>query len=249
MCSIRVHFVQKLSRMIQETGNKKGIPSWPEFEKPRERLIIHGAESLTDAHLLAIMIRVGQKGMTAVDIALKLLAHFKDITGISQATITELCQFGGIGPSKAAHILAAIEIVNRAISNKLTSKGKFLSSREIYLYFYPETVSLKAEIFKLVLLDTKNRLIKDIEISKGSLNQTVVHPREVFNQAIKESASAIILIHNHPSGDPSPSREDLNLTQKLVNGGELLGIPILDHIIIGKGDYYSFADHRQISNK
>jgi DNA repair protein RadC len=187
--------------------------------------------------------------MTAFDIALKLLAHFKDLKGVSQAAINELCQFGGIGPSKAAQILAAIEIGKRAISNKPTSKGKFLSSKEIYLYFYPEYSSLKAEIFKAVLLDTKNRLIKDIEISKGSLNQTIVHPRELFNQAIKESASAIILIHNHPSGDSSPSREDFHLTERLVKGGELLGIPVLDHVIIGKGDYYSFADHKQIFDK
>ena len=128
-------------------------------------------------------------------------------------------------------------------------KGKFLSSKEIYSYFFPEYSSLKVEIFKVILLNTKNQLIHGVEISKGSLNQTIVHPREVFNKAIKNSAASLILIHNHPSGDPAPSQEDIALTQTLVKSGQLLGIPVLDHIIIGNGDYYSFADNQTLIEK
>ncbi|MHB8483438.1 MAG: RadC family protein [Nitrospiria bacterium] len=228
---------------------KLGIPSWPELERPRERLIDRGAEVLSDAQLLAIMIRMGKKGQTAIDIALKLLEHFNGLKGVAGATIQELCQFEGIGPSKAAQILGAIEIGKRAVSNKKSMKGKFLSSKEVFSYFSPEYSSLKIEVFKVILLNTKNQLIQDIEISKGSLSQTIVHPREVFNKAIKNSAASIILIHNHPSGDPTPSLEDFNLTQNLVKSGKLLGIPVLDHIVIGSGDYYSFADRQTLVEK
>ncbi|MBI1820789.1 MAG: DNA repair protein RadC [Nitrospirae bacterium] len=228
---------------------KSGIPSWPELERPRERLIDQGAEVLSDAQLLAIMIRMGKKGQTAMDIAFRLLEHFNGLKGVAGATVVELCQIGGIGPSKAAQILGAIEIGKRVVSNKRSMKGKFLSSKEIYSYFFPEYSSLKVEIFKVVLLNTKNQLIHGVEISKGSLNQTIVHPREVFNKAIKNSAASLILIHNHPSGDPAPSQEDIALTQTLVKSGQLLGIPVLDHIIIGNGDYYSFADNQALIEK
>lgn len=249
MCSIRVHFVQILSRMIQETGNKKGIPSWPESERPRKRLIDEGVGTLSDAQLLAIVIRMGKKGKTAVEIAIRVLNHFNGLKTLSQASVEELCEMEGIGPCKGAQILAAIELGKRALSNKKEQKGRFLSSQDLFAYFYPEFSSLKVEIFKIVLLDTKNRLIRDIEISRGSLNQTVVHPREVFNKAIRESSAAIILIHNHPSGDPEPSQEDTRLTRNLVQAGQLLGIPVLDHIIIGQESYYSFADRHFIIEK
>ena len=228
---------------------KSGIPSWPELERPRERLIDQGAEVLSDAQLLAIMIRMGKKGQTAMDIAFRLLERFNGLKGVAGATVMELCQIGGIGPSKAAQILGAIEIGKRVVSNKRSMKGKFLSSKDIYSYFFPEYSSLKVEIFKVILLNTKNQLIHGVEISKGSLNQTIVHPREVFNKAIKDSAASLILIHNHPSGDPAPSQEDIALTQTLVKSGKLLGIPVLDHIIIGNGDYYSFVDNQTLIEK
>ena len=228
---------------------KLGISSWPELERPRERLIAQGVDALSDAQLLAIMIRIGQKGQTALDIALRLVDHFNGLKGVANATVQELCQFEGIGPSKAAQILGAIEMGRRVVSNKSSLKGKFLSSQDIYRYFFPELSALKVEVFNAILLDTKNQLLKEVEISRGSLNQAIVHPREVFNKAIKESAASIILIHNHPSGDPAPSPEDIDLTQKLVKSGKLLGIPVLDHIIIGQGDYYSFADHKTLFEK
>ncbi|MBI1820045.1 MAG: DNA repair protein RadC [Nitrospirae bacterium] len=229
--------------------DKLGIPFWPDLEKPRDRLVNQGAETLSDAQLLAILIRMGCKGQTAIDVAMVLLNHFNGLSGIAGATVHELCQIDGMGPSKAAQIHAAFEVGKRNLSGKKSKKGRFLSSKEIYLYFFPEYSSLKIEVFKIILLDTKNGLIKDIEVSKGSLNQTVVHPREIFNLAIRESAASLILIHNHPSGDPAPSPEDNLLTQKMVKAGTLLGIPVLDHLIIGKGDYYSYADCRTLGEK
>jgi DNA repair protein RadC len=233
--------------MIQESGKKNGISSWPEEQRPRKRLIEEGVEALSDPELLAIVIRMGKRGKTAVDISLELLKVFSGLKSLSQASVEELCQIEGIGPSKASQILAAIELGKRVLSHKKEERGKFLCSQDLYAYFRPELSSLKIEIFKIVLLDSKNRLIRDIEISVGSLNQTIVHPREVFNQAIRASSAAIILIHNHPSGDPSPSQEDYRLTRNLVQAGELLGIPVQDHLIIGQESYFSFADHHLIS--
>jgi DNA repair protein RadC len=232
--------------MIQKTGNLAGIKSWPAGEAPRDRLIENGAEALSDAQLLAIIIRVGSRGNSAVDLSNKILQAYRSLNGLAQASVEELCHIGGIGRSKAAQILASIEIGKRALSNKRDARGKFLSSRDLFNYFGPELSTRNVELFKIVLLDTKNRLIRDVEVSRGSLNLAIVHPREVFKMAIRESSAALILIHNHPSGDPEPSPEDVDLTEKLVRAGHLLGIPVMDHLIIGQNAYFSFADHHLI---
>ncbi|MEK7845891.1 MAG: DNA repair protein RadC [Nitrospinota bacterium] len=237
----------------------KSIKSWPEDERPRERLIKYGAESLSDAQLLAIILRTGDKtsGRSAVDLARALIGKFVDFRSMDALSISELCfakdinekPIKGIGTAKAAQIKAAFEIGKRMLSSNSVFKKGFTCSEDVVNYYIPLMKNLKKEIFKTVLLDSKNKILKDVEdeiVSKGSLTASIVHPREVFKTAIKESAAAVILVHNHPSGDPSPSREDIEITQRLVKSGEIVGIKVLDHIIIGDGRHFSFLDKKMI---
>ena len=228
---------------------KEAIKDWPEDERPRERLIKYGAESLSDAQLLAIILRTGNKDRSAVDLARTLIGKFEDFRSMDSLSVSELCKENGIGTAKAAQIKAAFEIGKRMLSGGSGLKKGFTCSEDVVNYYIPLMKNLKKEIFKTVLLDSKNKILKDVEdeiVSKGSLTASIVHPREVFKTAIKESAAAVILVHNHPSGDPSPSREDLEITQRLVKSGEIVGIKVLDHIIIGDGRHFSFLDKKMI---
>lgn len=218
------------------------IKDWPEDERPRERLIHQGAENLSDAQLLAILLRMGHKHQNAVALAMKLIAHFGDVQSLSRASVVELCKVRGIGPAKAAHLRAAFELGRRTISFPLHAGIKIRGSQDVFRHYHPHLRGLKRELFKVILLDGKNRIIRDATISEGSLTMSIVHPREAFNPAIRDSAGAVIFIHNHPSGDPTPSREDHQLTKRLVACGDLLGIKVLDHLVVGDGRYYSFAD-------
>jgi DNA repair protein RadC len=156
--------------------------------------------------------------------------------------VEELCRVPGVGPAKAAQLKAAIELGKRVLAEPLATGTRIGSSADLFQHYHPLLRSLRHEIFKTVLLDAKHALIRDVTVSKGSLTLSIVHPREVFSLAVRESAAAVIFLHNHPSGDPSPSREDRELTARLVAAGEVLGIEVLDHIIIGDGKYVSFAD-------
>jgi len=224
-----------------------GVKSWPEEERPRERLLSHGAAALSDAQLLAIIIKNGKTGRTAMDLALELLAKFSTLSGIDQAGIQELCSVPGIGPAKAAEIKAAIEL-GRRYQKPSMAGAAFCSSGDVAGYYLPRMKDLKRETFCCALLDTKNKVIKDEVVSIGSLTASLVHPRDTFKAAIRESAAAVIFIHNHPSGDSKPSQEDILLTRRLVQAGDVLGIQVLDHIIIGDGQHYSFRDNGLISS-
>jgi DNA repair protein RadC len=162
--------------------------------------------------------------------------------GLERQGVRELCAIPGIGPAKAAAIKAALEIGKRAIAAPLTTGRRIGSSQDIFRHYYPLMRGLRREIFKVILLDGKNTIIKDLTISEGSLTLSVVHPREAFGPAVRESAAAVIFVHNHPSGDPDASPEDRALTERLVSVGELVGIRVLDHVIIGDRRYVSFAD-------
>ena len=225
---------------------REAIKDWPEDERPRERLIKYGAESLSDAQLLAIILRIGNKAKSAVDLARTLISKFENFRSMDSLSISELCKEKGIGTAKAAQIKAAFEIGKRMLSSNSELKKGFTCSDDVISHYIPLMKNLKKEIFKTVLLDSKNKIIRDVTISEGSLTASIVHPREVFNPAIKNSAAAVILIHNHPSGDPSPSREDIEITQRLVKSGEIVGIKVLDHIIIGDGRHFSFLDKKMI---
>jgi DNA repair protein RadC len=225
------------------------ISGWPEAERPRERLLRHGAATLSDAQLVAILLRTGRRRATAVDLAMRLLADYDGLEGVGRAGGAELCRIDGIGPAKAAQLLAALELGRRVVSRPLQPGAVFVSSQSVYDYFAPLLREIRQERFWAVLLDNKHRVMRDLTVSTGSLTSSLVHPREAFAAAVRDSAAAVIFVHNHPSGDPSPSAEDRQLTERLVACGELMGIPVLDHIIIGRTTYYSFADRRQLDRK
>ncbi len=224
------------------------IKDWPAGERPRERLIKEGPQGLSDAQLLAILLRTGTDQENAVQLAMGLLEQFHELTNFSNLSIKELCSIRGIGPAKAAQLKAAFELGRRSLAPPVSQKTKITSSQDIYRHFSSTFRSLKKEIFKIVLLDQKNKIIRDVLVSEGSLTLTVVHPREVFNPAVRDSAASVIFLHNHPSGDPTPSTEDKELTRRLVAAGDLMGIQVLDHLIIGENHYFSFSDAGYIRN-
>lgn len=218
------------------------IKELPAQERPRERLIAMGEESLSDAELLGIIIRDGTPEDSAVDLAEKLLARYGDFRDLATKTVPELSKIKGIGKAKATQVKAALAIAKRYNSKPLRSGDAIRSSEDVFQHFHERLKDRKQETFLLVLLDSKNRIIKDLQISAGSLSSSLVHPREVFSPAIRESAASVIFVHNHPSGDPKPSIEDIELTRRLTEVAELVGIKVLDHIIVGAGKYISLKD-------
>ena len=220
----------------------QGIAQWPETERPRERLLAQGSQALTDAQLLAILLRVGRHRCSAVQVGMDILDRLGGVAGLAHCGIEELCAVPGVGTAKAAQLKAALELGKRALAGPLTKGTKITSSRELFTHYHPALRDLRHEIFKVVLLDAKHAILRDATVSAGSLTLSIVHPREVFTLAVKESAAAVIFLHNHPSGDPTPSQEDRVLTARLVSAGQLLGIQVLDHLVVGDGTYVSFAD-------
>ncbi len=221
---------------------RNGITQWPETERPRERLLAKGSDALSDAHLLAILLRTGRRDSSAVQVAIELLHRLGGVAGLAKCGIEELCAIDGIGPAKAAQLKAAVELGRRTMAVPLSTGTRVSSSADLFKHFHPTLRDIKREIFKVVLLDAKNTVLKETTVSEGSLTLSVVHPREVFAFAVRESAAGVIFLHNHPSGDPTPSLEDRQLTDRLVAAGRLLGIRVLDHLVIGDGRYVSFAD-------
>ncbi len=228
------------------TSYPRAIKEWPEDERPRERLMKLGADALSEAQLLAIVLATGEasSGQSALDLALHLVHVFDGLRAIEAASITELCQIKGIGPAKATSIKAALELGKRLSGEPTQRHLKITSPQDLVNYFQPRLQHLRKEVFKAVLLNTKHQMLKDVTVSEGTLSASLVHPREAFLPAIKESAAAVIFLHNHPSGDPTPSPEDKELTLRLAEVGLLVGISVLDHIIIGSGSpgYISFRD-------
>lgn len=223
------------------------IKDLPKSERPREKLSKYGVQSLSNAELIAIIIRTGSGGDTAIDLANRVLSM--DSSGVeflSHATIEELKTIKGIGDCKAAQIQASIEIGKRISRHRGEEKIKVDSPSVLVNLLMEEMRYLKKEHFKIAILDTKNQIISIDNISIGNLNASIVHPREVFNIAIKKSANSIILVHNHPSGDPKPSTEDINITHRLIEVGEIVGIKVLDHIIIGDNRHISFKQRNII---
>jgi DNA repair protein RadC len=235
---------KKIENQKTEDAHPSSIKDWPEDERPRERLIKYGGDKLSDAHLLGILIGSGdpQSRRNAIDLSREILKAFGDFNQIDAASVNELCRVKGIGLAKAAQIKAALELGKRMAAQKIGGRPTLQSSRDFVSYYSPFLKNVKKEVVKAVLLNPGLKLIKDITVSEGSLNASVVHPREVMIPAIKESAACIVMIHNHPSGDPSPSQADIEITHRLAKTGEIIGIKLLDHIIIGEEDYYSFAD-------
>ncbi|MGR3178518.1 MAG: RadC family protein [Candidatus Anammoxibacter sp.] len=214
----------------------------PAKERPRERLIHGGEEQLSDAELLGIIIRDGTRKDSAVDVARKLLSKYGNFRELGSKTISEFCKIEGIGQAKAAQIKASIAIAKRYSTITLKPGVKFTNSKAIFNHFHEKLRDKKQETFLIVLLDNKNRILKEKEISTGSLTASIVHPREVFGPAIREHAASVVFVHNHPSGDPSPSNEDIEITKRLKEVSAIVGIRILDHVIIGNTEYVSLKD-------
>lgn len=216
------------------------IKDLPINERPREKLIKYGVESLSNAELIAVIIRTGHNEDTAIDLANRILSiDSSGIKFLSNATVEELTRVKGVGVCKAAQIIAAIELGKRISSRGVESKLKVDSPLVVVELLMDDMKFLNKEHFRVILLNTKNQIISIEEISIGNLNSSIVHPREVFNIAIRRSAKSIILVHNHPSGDSTPSTEDINITRRLIEAGNIIGIEVLDHIIIGDNNYIS----------
>lgn len=214
----------------------------PQNERPRERLLKYGAENLSNVELLAILLRTGSSEESVLQLAQKVLVQIEKLENIYEISIEELMKVKGIGSTKAVQIKAGIELGKRVVSQGQDDKFIIRGPEDAAEYIIKDIKFLKKEHFITLLLNTKNQIISKEIISIGSLNSSIVHPREVFKPAIKKSVSAIIMIHNHPSGDPTPSREDIEVTKRLVKAGEILGIDVLDHIIIGGSKHLSLKE-------
>ena len=220
------------------------IKDIPLNERPRERLINKGVEYLSNEDLLAILLKTGTKDYSVKVLASNILKQIEDINNLKEINLESLIKIKGIGKVKACEILAAIELgkrLNKKIDN--LNQIKIYSSSSIYEYYQDKLGDKLQENFYCVYLDTKNHIIKDKLLFIGTINESLIHPREIFKEAYLLSASSIICIHNHPSGNVNPSNNDIIMTKQLIEVGKILGIKVLDHIIIGKNNYFSFSDN------
>jgi DNA repair protein RadC len=218
------------------------IGGWPESERPRERLYFNGPAALADAELLAIQLGSGTRGKDAVAVAREMLAAYGSLADVAGCEVTELARRPGVGRAKAARLAAAFELTRRLRARTPGARVPLGSPAEVYAAFAPLMEDLKREVFRVALLDAQNGLLRDVVVSEGTLSASLVHPREVFKPAILEPAASLILLHNHPSGDPTPSREDVRLTRQLVESARLLDLRVHDHVIIGRGRFTSLAE-------
>lgn len=220
---------------------KLRIKDLPLEERPRERLIKHGPKTLSNSELLAIILRSGSKKENILELSKKILKE-NNIKSLSRKRITSLKNNSGIGEAKACQIIACFELGRRLAAFKEQSNPIIHNAKDIVKVFMVEMSSLKKEHFKGIFLDSRKRIIKDETIFIGSLNASIIHPREIFQVALEEGAAAIILLHNHPSGNQRPSDDDIEITKQLVKAGDILGVEVLDHIIIGNKRYFSFRE-------
>lgn len=217
------------------------IKELPEQERPRERLALRGARALTNAELLALILGAGNRGESAVHFAERLLATFDDLRGLLNCSVEELQQVSGVGPARASQLAAIMELSAR-VALARQQQTVIRQPADVTELLMPRLQLETQEVFIAVMLDTKNKVLALDDIFLGSLNASIVHPREVFKKAVSRSAAAIIVVHNHPSGDPTPSREDIEVTRRLVEAGKIIGIEVLDHVVFGDGKTVSMKE-------
>lgn len=228
-------------------SNKTSINNWPEEDRPREKLFNNGEHTLNNSELLAILLRTGVKGQSAIDLAREILSKFRTFRGISHADLSQWKELKGLGQAKIAQIKAAIEIGRRFREDQTKEEGRRVESAEdVVNVFMPRMRDLKKEVVKVLALDSQNKVTHIREVEEGTVNYSAPIIREIFEMALRQNAVSLICIHNHPSGDPSPSEEDKRFTRELSSAGKTLQINVLDHVIIGDNKYYSFADEGAI---
>jgi DNA repair protein RadC len=231
--------------MNKDQGKKLTVKELPLDDRPREKLLLRGAQNLSDAELIAILLRTGKKGKSVLEISQDLINNEKNLALLATRSVQSLTKISGIGNDKAATLAAAFELSRRILSQtKWYSNKKITSPQDIADFFIPILRDEVKEKFIVVCLNSANKVIKHETISVGSLNSSVVHPREIFKVAIDNNSASIILIHNHPSGNPEPSNEDIRITKKLSESGKILDIPVFDHVIIAGETYTSFVEKR-----
>lgn len=249
---------RKIREIIKEEVEKsrttRPIKDWVEDERPRELLIKCGPQQLSSAKLLAVILRTGNQGVSAEDLARNLLNHFGSLKAVDDASINQLCQIQGIGMAKAAQIKAAIETGKRMMREGAEKRTKVRNVGDVvdyvFDYYSPYLKDAKKEFFNIILLDSGNKPLKNMELSKGGLETNVVDVREIIRETSKEGAASVILVHNHPSGEPDPSGEDINITKRIIEACNLVGVRVLDHIILGKDrdNYTSFLEKGLLGN-
>jgi DNA repair protein RadC len=212
------------------------------IDRPRERLEAVGPEALSDAELVALLLRTGGRGADAHAVAARLLERPGGLLGLARAARRDLAAVPGVGPAKQATLRAAFELGRRLAAGRLAPGASLRSPADVFRHFHPTLRDAPHERFLVLLLDGRHRLLRHEMVSQGTLTASLVHPREVFRPALRESAAALLLVHNHPSGDPTPSAEDREVTARLVRAGELLGIPVLDHVVVAERGYASLRE-------
>lgn len=218
------------------------IRDFPEDERPRERFEQNGPESLSNHELIAILLRTGTKEESVLQLANRLLTNFEGLRLLKEATLAEMTQIKGIGKAKAIQVLAAVEIGRRISNLAYDDRYVIRSPEDGASYVMNDMRFLSQEHFVCLYLNTKNQVLHKKTVFIGSLNASIVHPREVYKEALRRSAASIICLHNHPSGDPTPSREDIEVTKRLVEAGRIIGIELLDHLVIGENKFVSLKE-------
>ena len=212
------------------------------IDRPRERLLRLGPAALSDAELLALLLRTGERCADALAVASRLLEHFGGLFGLARAGVRELDGARGIGPAKSAAVCASLELGRRVAARRLHPGAAIRGPADVFAHFHPSLRLVPHEKFIALLLDGRQRVLREHVVSQGTLTASLVHPREVFRPALRESAAALILVHNHPSGDPTPSPEDREVTRRLVRAGNLLGVRVLDHVVVAERGYCSLNE-------
>jgi DNA repair protein RadC len=220
------------------------VREWPATEQPREKLIQAGPEHLSNAELLAILLRVGVSGQDVVSLSHQLLVQFDGVVGLSRASLSTLAEVKGIGPAKAVSIKAALELGRRLLLTEANERPQIRSPQDVVTLLQLKMGLLEQEHLQVVLLNTRNYVVGTPTVYKGSLNASLIRTAEVFRDAVKENCAAIIVAHNHPSGDPTPSPEDVRVTREIVAAGKLLDIDVLDHLVIGRNRFISLRQQK-----
>jgi DNA repair protein RadC len=233
----------RVKRGDRGVGNNRSLcRSLKAQDRPRERLVRLGSRALSDTELLALILRTGTRADRADSLARAIVEHTGGLTELSSTSMAALLAIRGLGPAKAASLLAAFELARRLETKPLDLGQPIRNPVDVHRHFQPRIRGVHRESFHVLLLDVRHRLIGEDEVSVGTLTASLVHPREVFREAIRAAAAAVLLVHNHPSGDPTPSAEDRTVTERLVSAGELLGIRVVDHLIVSETGHFSFRE-------